>query len=200
MENTDEKDMERILQNYLKKLKNNWQKTVYKYVPPAHRIIEGDKVRITGEYLIKLIDWQEFETIMLYMLKKQGWEATSTNNGADGGLDAIGIKGDEKLVLQAKHWKSNVTRPALDGLMGVALREKATIAVLASSSGFTKDVREIFQVLYHSGANVNEGINLPYKVELWGNTEIKKFIDHLDDDSFDQMIEAIQEKIINRLK
>ena len=45
MENTDEKDMERILQNYLKKLKNNWQKTVYKYVPPAHRIIERDKVR-----------------------------------------------------------------------------------------------------------------------------------------------------------
>ena len=186
----------------LNSLKTDWDKSVFKKLGDSNHIIrlEDNSLRLTGVGLLSNIEWQDFEKVMIYVLKEQGWDAKSTSSGADGGLDAVGIKGKEKLLLQAKHWKANVGRPALDSLMGLSLREKPTHVVLASSSGFTQEVREIFRVLYHSDANVNEGINLPYKLELWGNSEIAEFIDSLPIETYQEMIDPMRENILNRLR
>ena len=70
----------------------------------------GDKARFdgqTGVESVRRLSWQEFERLLGEFYRRQGYEVRQRGGPvADGGADLELHKGDEKLLVQAKHWKT----------------------------------------------------------------------------------------------
>jgi len=166
------------------RISTEWEQLLYRGILEKDRFRKDGLLRIRGYKLLQLIDWRQFEVVLSHILKYQGWNAKTTSNGADAGVDVRGTQGSRRLILQAKHFKSggNVGRPDLQKLMGVAQTNHATDVILASSSGFTRQAI----------AEEKQAYNLGYKFQLWDGKKLERTIDSMSSDSYGEMIEALR--------
>jgi restriction system protein len=89
---------------------------------------------------LKGISWREFETLVSEIYKKLGYQTFETPDGADGGIDIILLKDNEKIVVQCKHWKNQkIGVKTVRELFGVMISENADKAIIICSGSYTSD-------------------------------------------------------------
>jgi restriction system protein len=98
----------------------------------------------SGVDSIRRLSWQEFERLLGEVYRRHGYEVIQRGGPvADGGADLELHKGDEKLLVQAKHWKTYMVRlPQVRELWGAVADERADGAILVTSGKFTQDARD----------------------------------------------------------
>jgi restriction system protein len=97
----------------------------------------------TGVDSIRRLSWQEFERLLGEAYRLQGYQVIQRGGSvADGGVDLEVHKDSEKLLVQAKHWKTWVVRlPQVRELWGAVADEHADGGILVTSGTFTDDAR-----------------------------------------------------------
>jgi hypothetical protein len=95
-------------------------------------------------------DWRVFEEIVAEIFRKFGYEIELTKMTRDGGKDIVALRkigGEvtERLLIECKHWKSKIDVKPIRNLIGVAVtqNELSTGIILATTSTFTKDAKEL---------------------------------------------------------
>jgi restriction system protein len=88
--------------------------------------------------------WQEFELLVGESFRLQGYQVTETGGGgADGGIDLVLRKGNEKFLVQCKQWKAfTVGVTVVRELFGVMAAKGATGGFVVTSGKYTKDAME----------------------------------------------------------
>jgi len=107
------------------------------------------------DYLDK-ITWQQFERLLVIVMKRK-WPITRlTRKGADGGADAISysVKGNSIALGQAKH-TAKIGAPVLDATLGAALQHGVTAAVIVTSGELTKPAKDQFEKNRVQGKNIH---------------------------------------------
>ena len=89
------------------------------------------------------MSWQEFEMLVGEAFRLQGFSVAETGGGgADGGVDLVLSRGNEKLLVQCKQWKAyKVGVDVVRELYGVMAAKGATGGFVVTSGGFTEDAR-----------------------------------------------------------
>jgi restriction system protein len=97
----------------------------------------------SGVESLRRLSWQEYERLLGEFYRLQGYEVIPRGGPrADGGVDLELHKGDEKVLVQAKHWKTWLVRlPQVRELWGAVADEHADGAILVTSGKFTEDAR-----------------------------------------------------------
>ena len=90
---------------------------------------------------LESITWQEFEILVGEAFRLHGYKITENNaGGADGGIDLVLRKGNEKFFVQCKQWKAySVGVAIVRELYGVLAAERAVGGFVVTSGQFTKD-------------------------------------------------------------
>lgn len=85
--------------------------------------------------------WQEFETIVGQAFRERGFRVVERGGGgSDGGVDLELRMGDDKYLVQCKHWKTQAVGVAVvRELFGVMAAEGAVGGFVVASGGFTPD-------------------------------------------------------------
>jgi restriction endonuclease Mrr len=90
---------------------------------------------------INTLSGQEFEKLVLRLVKEMGFEARTTRATGDGGVDIIALNKqpflEGKYIIQCKRHTANIGEPALRDLYGTATSERANKGVLVTTSEFT---------------------------------------------------------------
>jgi len=99
--------------------------------------------RQTGVDSIRRLNWQEFERLLGEAYRRQGFDVIQRGGPVgDGGADLELRKNGEKLLVQAKHWKTWVVRlPQVRELWGAVADEHADGGIFVTSGTFTNDAR-----------------------------------------------------------
>ena len=74
------------------------------------RILSGNSLldKQSGLDSINKQTWQEFEELLAAAFRRQGYKVVETGGGgADGGIDLVLYRNDEKALVQCKHWRSS---------------------------------------------------------------------------------------------
>lgn len=97
----------------------------------------------SGPEGIRSLTWQEFERLVAESYRRQGFAVTETGSASgDGGFDVILQRGNERVLVQAKHWKTySVGVVEARGLLGAVRHEKANRGILITSGRFTEEAR-----------------------------------------------------------
>jgi restriction system protein len=89
---------------------------------------------------IKNMPWQDFERLVAGVFAKQGWLAMPTASGADGGVDIILTKGEQRSFVQCKRWKMHTVKvDAIRALFGVMAAEHVAQGVFVTAGRFTSE-------------------------------------------------------------
>jgi restriction system protein len=84
---------------------------------------------------VNRLSWQEFEQQLASVYRQDGYLVEEFGgSGPDGGVDLRLTRGNERVLVQCKHWKSwKVGVPVVRELYGVLMAEGATKAILITS-------------------------------------------------------------------
>lgn len=87
------------------------------------------------------LSWKDFEFLVAEYFKKEGYQVNLIDaQGADGGVDVRLRKGDERYLVQCKHYKAwSVSVKVVRELYGVMAAEGATGGFVVTTGKFTKD-------------------------------------------------------------
>lgn len=67
----------------------------------------------------------------------------NAGDGPDGGIDVLAIRGQEKVIVQCKHWRSDSVGVAIvREMFGVMVAEQASSVHVVTSGTFTQAARE----------------------------------------------------------
>jgi YVTN family beta-propeller protein len=100
---------------------------------------------VTGDGLdwLRQLDWRQFEQLVGQAYRFQGYEVSATAPGADGGIDFILARGNERIFVQCKHWRAaQVGVPEAQELFALMTSHQATWGILATSGSYTAEARE----------------------------------------------------------
>jgi restriction system protein len=116
--------------------------TRYKRRGLVDRVAHAKSTGVLGE-----MTWQEFERLVAEGFKLEGYGVSERGGRtADGGIDLALRKGNEKALVQCKHWRAtNVPVQTVRELFGVMHAEGATHGFVVTSGDFTSDAREFAQ-------------------------------------------------------
>lgn len=97
------------------------------------------------------ITWQEFERLVGEAFRLQGYAVAETGGrGADGGIDLVLSKGEEKFLVQCKQWRAfRVGVEVVRELYGVMAAKGAAGGFVVTSGRFTEEATS-----FASGRNV----------------------------------------------
>ncbi len=100
--------------------------------------------RATGLEAIRLMSWSDFELLVGEAYRQQGYSVReSGGHQADGGIDLELVRGNERVIVQCKHWLNRqVPVQRVRELLGVVTAEGADRGILVATSGFTRDALE----------------------------------------------------------
>jgi len=89
------------------------------------------------------MSWREFERLVGEAYRLQGYQVTETGGGgADGGIDLVLTKGNEKFLVQCKQWKAyKVGVEVVRELYGVMAAKGATGGFVVTSGQFSGDAK-----------------------------------------------------------
>jgi restriction system protein len=90
---------------------------------------------------IRRLSWQEFEKLIAEWFHRIGYTVSEQGgSSADGGIDLIATRPNEKILVQCKHWRSRMVAVAVAReLYGVMMAEGATGGALVTSGSFSDD-------------------------------------------------------------
>ena len=93
---------------------------------------------------IRALSWQKFELLIGEAFRRQGYQVTENGGGgADGGIDLILHKSNERTLVQCKQWKVYKVRVGpVRELYGVLMAERADRAIFVNSGVYTKEARD----------------------------------------------------------
>jgi hypothetical protein len=94
---------------------------------------------------LEALNWRQFEEILADYYLLRGYRVTlagGSGGGGDGGIDLIIRKGFKKIIVQAKHYKSNVGVGTIREMYGVMHHFKANGVIVCNCSGFSADAQE----------------------------------------------------------
>ena len=99
--------------------------------------------RQRGLESIRALSWLEFERVIGEAYRRAGYQVRQRGGPqADGGADLEISRNGERLLVQAKHWKTRLVRlPQVRELWGAVADEHADGAVLVTSGSFTRIAR-----------------------------------------------------------
>ena len=97
----------------------------------------------SGLNSIRDLSWQEFEHLVGEAYRRQGYVVQQTGStGGDGGIDVVLTRGDERVLVQCKQWRTRrVGVKPVRELFGVMTSESATRGILVTYGSFTRDAR-----------------------------------------------------------
>jgi len=89
------------------------------------------------------MSWAEFETLVGEVFREMGYRVVETGGGgADGGVDLVLTKGNEKLLVQCKQWRAfKVGVTVVRELYGVMSARGAVGGFVVTSGTFTDDAK-----------------------------------------------------------
>ena len=91
---------------------------------------------------IRTLSWSDFERFVLEAYRRQGYEASATEAGADGGVDVVLKKDNKTTLVQCKQWKTQrVGVKPIRELAGVVAAEKADRGIFVCSGRYTEDAK-----------------------------------------------------------
>lgn len=91
------------------------------------------------------IDPDDFEKLVADLWEYLGYNTNVTKGSNDGGVDVVAtreIPYKEKVVIQAKRWKSTVGGPDLREYISHTYRDDVDAAIVIGTAGFTKSAKE----------------------------------------------------------
>lgn len=90
---------------------------------------------------IRHLSWQEFELLVGEYFRRKGYTVTENGGGgADGGIDLILTKANQKTIVQCKRWKNvQVGVGTVRELYGVMAAEHASNCIFVSSGNYTQE-------------------------------------------------------------
>lgn len=89
---------------------------------------------------LNTLDWRQFEFLVAQHFKDQGYRVTEGAGVKDGGIDITLVRGNEKLLVQCKHWKNSaVGVVVVRELAGVVQLNKAQGGVVVCSGRYTSE-------------------------------------------------------------
>jgi restriction system protein len=93
---------------------------------------------------IKAMSWRDFETFVGEVFRRQGYSVEETGGGgADGGFDLILRKGNEKVLVQCKQWRTyQVGVKIVREMYGLMVAEQADRVIIVSVGAYTKDAAD----------------------------------------------------------
>lgn len=80
----------------------------------------------------------EFEGTCAAVLRRLGWDASTTKGSGDQGADVIATKDGRRLVLQCKLYTGVVGNKSIQEVIAAKLFYKADIAAVVCNSSYTK--------------------------------------------------------------
>jgi len=100
--------------------------------------------RQTSVKSIKAVSWKDFEYLVSEAYRRQGYSVQeNTSAGADGGVDLVLFKDEERILVQCKNWRSSkVGVSTVRELFGVVTAEGAFGGIVVCSGHFTNDALE----------------------------------------------------------
>lgn len=98
---------------------------------------------VTADALQRL-SWREFEQLLQSAFEAQGFAVQDRGGaGADGGVDLVIRRGEEKHFVQCKHWKAQrVGVTVVRELAGLVATHGAEGGYLITSGGYTREAQE----------------------------------------------------------
>lgn len=99
--------------------------------------------RQNGIDSIRNLDWRQFELFLGEFFRRDGFHVAQTGlGGADGGVDLVLTRDNERAVVQCKQWKTWKVGPApIRELYGVMTAANAQRAFFVTSGHFTQAAR-----------------------------------------------------------
>jgi YVTN family beta-propeller protein len=96
-----------------------------------------------GQSWLRQLDWRQFEDLVGAAYRLQGFTVLPTSPGADGGIDLILTRRDERTFVQCKHWKAwQVGAPVIRELYGLVAANRATRGIVVTSGTFSREAIE----------------------------------------------------------
>ena len=93
---------------------------------------------------LRALSWREFEHLVLAAYAKQGWSASLTQVGADGGADIVLERQKKKVLVQCKQWRTRqIGAPTLRELHSVMVTEHATSGIVVTCGTFSSEALAI---------------------------------------------------------
>ncbi len=91
---------------------------------------------------IRQLDWSKFEELVASAFVKEGYAATLSPQGTDGGIDIILKKRGRVHIVQCKHFKKQkVGVKVVREMFGVMVGMGASTCIVVCSGAFTKDAK-----------------------------------------------------------
>ena len=93
---------------------------------------------------LRALSWREFESLLFAAFEAHGFNVQDRGgHGADGGVDLVAKRGDQKYYVQCKHWKTqqvgvNVVRE----LAGIVATHGAAGGYVVASGRYTREAQE----------------------------------------------------------
>jgi len=102
-----------------------------------------DAADSTNPNALNGMTWQEFEMLVGEAYRRQGFNVREMGGGgADGGVDLVLTKNDQKVLVQCKQWKTfKVGVKIVRELYGVMAAQKAQGGVVVTSGVFTQEAK-----------------------------------------------------------
>lgn len=130
--------------------------TVFQYIAPpllllmaliswlrARKAVALLNTTLNAEAL-RALSWREFERLLFAAFEAHGFNVQDRGgHGADGGVDLVAKRGDQKYYVQCKHWKTqqvgvNVVRE----LAGIVAANGAAGGYVVASGRYTREAQE----------------------------------------------------------
>lgn len=120
------------------------------YTPQLILAVHSELIKLIANKpdLVFEISPRQFEEIIAELFFKKGFEVELTKQTRDGGRDIVAIRKEmdvkTKYLIECKRYamKRKVSIGVVQRLLGVKVAESANKAILATTSGFTKDARK----------------------------------------------------------
>jgi restriction system protein len=98
---------------------------------------------LSGSPGAESLSWSEFEQLAAELFRRQGYAvAENLIGGPDGGVDLVLKKGNERALVQCKHWRTmSVGAPVVRELKGVMATRGIADGFVVSSGSFTDQAR-----------------------------------------------------------
>lgn len=105
------------------------------------KALTADVAQSTAANALDNITWREFEMLVGEAFRLKGYRVVETGgSGADGGIDLVLSKGNEKFFVQCKQWKAyKVGVEVVRELYGVMAAKGAAGGFVVTSGRFTSD-------------------------------------------------------------
>ncbi|HNP65380.1 MAG TPA: restriction endonuclease [Woeseiaceae bacterium] len=92
---------------------------------------------------IRNLSWSQFERFVLEAYRRQGYDASETGAGADGGVDIILKKDGKTTLVQCKQWKTQrIGVKPIRELAGVVAVARANRGIFVCSGSYTAEAKE----------------------------------------------------------